>query len=105
MIVRMWSARAIEAKVPVYLAHFHDSVLPQLQGLSGFLGATVMHREISVGEIEIIVQTRWQSMMAVRAFAGEHVEVAVVDESVVAVLNDYDRTVRHFKMELDTGAK
>ncbi|MEP6780454.1 MAG: hypothetical protein ABJC26_11240 [Gemmatimonadaceae bacterium] len=105
MIVRMWSARAIEAKVPLYLSHFHDVVLPRLRELSGFLGATVMHREIAVGEIEIVVQTRWQSMMAVRAFAGDQVETAVVEQGAVEVLNDYDRVVRHFNMELDTGAQ
>ncbi len=55
MIVRVWNARAIAPKVLQYLARFHDAVLPQLKTLSGFMGATVMQREISVGELEIVV--------------------------------------------------
>ena len=105
MIVRMWSARAIAAKVPLYLAHFHDSVLPELKSLSGFMGATIMRREISVGELEIVVQTRWQSMMAVRSFAGDTPDTAVVEPAAVAVLNDYDRVVRHFDIELEANGE
>ncbi|MDQ6611573.1 MAG: hypothetical protein M3Y64_03995 [Gemmatimonadota bacterium] len=105
MIVRVWSARAIAAKLPLYLVHFHDIVLPHMRALSGFVGATVMHREIGIGEIEIVVQTRWQSMMAVRTFAGDDADIAVVERAAVALLNDYDRTARHFDIEIDTSAE
>ena len=103
MIVRVWNARAIAPKVLQYLARFHDAVLPQLKTLSGFMGATVMQREISVGELEIVVQTRWQSMLAVRSFAGDPPDLAVVEKAAVAVLNDYGRVVRHFDIELEAG--
>ena len=42
--------------------------------------------------------TFWESMAAVRQFAGSHPEKAVVEPEAKAVLSDFDRVVRHFEI-------
>ena len=53
-------------------------MLPELRNVPGFVGATLSKRE--EGErIEFVVLTRWQSLEAIRAFAGADVDRAVVE--------------------------
>ena len=48
--------------------------------------------------MEFLVLTRWQSMEAIRAFAGAAVDKAVVEPGAVAALDDFDDTVRHYEV-------
>jgi len=42
--------------------------------------------------------TLWQSLNAIEAFAGRDVEVAVVPQSVQAMMVSYDRSVAHYEV-------
>jgi heme-degrading monooxygenase HmoA len=53
-------------------------------------------------ETELVVLTFWESMDAIRAFAGTDVTRAVVAPEARAVLKDYDREVRIFEVLVDT---
>jgi mannose-6-phosphate isomerase-like protein (cupin superfamily) len=98
VIARRWTARAAGAEeADAYLAHFDGGVRPELEGTEGFLGATV-ERVQDDGEVEIVVVTRWESMDAIRAFAGEDVERAVVAPKARAVLSGFDDRVRHVEL-------
>jgi heme-degrading monooxygenase HmoA len=95
VIARRWTARAAgKEQADAYVAHFEGSVRPELEGTDGFLGATV-ERVQDGEEAEIMVVTRWESMDAIRAFAGEDVEQAVVAPEARAVLSGFDDRVRH----------
>jgi len=48
--------------------------------------------------IEFLVLTRWQSLDAVRGFAGTDVERAIVEPGAVAAIIDFDATVRHYEV-------
>jgi heme-degrading monooxygenase HmoA len=101
MIVRSWSARLEARRVAAYLAHLERSVKPGLASLPGFLGITVMSRGVSDtgdGMREVVVQTRWTSLDAVRAFAGDDISAAVVEPAAAALLTDYDRRVLHYEV-------
>jgi heme-degrading monooxygenase HmoA len=52
-------------------------------------------------ESEILVMTLWESMDAIRAFAGEDPSVAVVEDEAKAFLNRFDSTVDHFEVSVD----
>lgn len=45
---------------------------------------------------EIVVIAEWESEGAVRAFAGDDIEAAVVAPEALALLSDADARVRHF---------
>jgi heme-degrading monooxygenase HmoA len=103
MIVRAWRGRAAAENPSGYAAHFHQNVLPELRHIAGFLGASLL-RESRQDGIEFLVLTRWQSMDAIRAFAGDEVGRAVVEPGAVAALVDFDRTVTHYELVEEVGA-
>jgi heme-degrading monooxygenase HmoA len=47
---------------------------------------------------EVVVVTRWESLAAIRGFAGDDIDRAVVHDEAAALFADYDRTVRHFQL-------
>jgi heme-degrading monooxygenase HmoA len=100
VIARVWTARTTSAQAPAYAAHLRTRVLPKLHALDGYAGASLLRRDAD-GESELIVVTRWRSMDAVRAFAGDDAEAAVVEDEAAAVLSGYDARVRHYEIVVE----
>ena len=99
MVARRWRGWTDgSAAADAYVAHFQSSVRAQLEASEGFLDATLERVEDDSGRTEIIVVTRWRSMDAIRAFAGDDVEVAVIEPAARAVLADFDARVRHIEL-------
>lgn len=102
MIIREWRGRAQRSREGAYLAHFNNSVLPQLQDVPGFIGAHLMSRP--KGElVEFVVLTRWESFDAIRRFAGPKFERAVVEPAAAEALTDFDPTVQHYEILTDVS--
>lgn len=97
MILRIWRGRADAARADAYPRHFRERVMPDLARVPGFLGAHLARRDVG-GGIEFTVLTRWSSMGAIRAFAGDDVSVAVVEPGAVAALTDHDTVVEHLEV-------
>jgi heme-degrading monooxygenase HmoA len=97
MIARTWRGHAAPDKPDDYVRHFNGSVLPELFSIDGFLGATLLRRKRQ-NDIEFLVITRWESLDAIKAFAGDHYERAVVEPGAVAALQDFDETVEHYEV-------
>lgn len=103
MIIREWRARARASLAHAYPQHFKSHVLPGLSRIAGFLGATLSQRQ--VGEmVEFLVLTRWESLAAIRAFAGADIEKAVVESAAEAALASFDSHVRHYEVLEDSTA-
>ena len=99
MIARRWRGWAKDAAgADAYVAHFDRAVRPRLEATAGFVDATVERVEQDGGHTEIVVVTRWDSLDAVRAFAGDDVDAAVVEPEARAVLADFDARVRHIEL-------
>ena len=96
MIVRTWRGRAAPEKREEYPAHFRETVLPELRRIPGFRGASLLRAGDQ--ETEFLVLTRWDSMAAIRGFAGDALGRAVVEPGAVAALVDFDRTVTHYEV-------
>jgi heme-degrading monooxygenase HmoA len=103
MIARFWTARTTPAQAPGYAAHFRNQVLASLREVDGYLGAKLLERETADG-CELVVITFWQSLEAVKQFAGADYEQAVVSEAVVPLLLDYDRSVKHYEVGVEDRA-
>jgi mannose-6-phosphate isomerase-like protein (cupin superfamily) len=96
MIARRWRGWAGDAAgAAAYTDHFTDAVRPVLEGTDGFVDASLERVAADDGRIEIVVVTRWASMDAIRAFAGDDVDAAVVEPDARAVLDGFDERVRH----------
>src|SRR5919106_1703564 len=99
MIARVWRGVADTAvNADAYRRHLTTKVLPSLSAIAGHRGARVLRREEG-GRIEFLVMTFWDSMDAIRGFAGERCERAVVEPEACAVLAEYDELVRHYEVE------
>ena len=94
MIVRTWSARATKTGADAYGAYFEQTLLPQLRELDGFSGAFLLARDDN-GLVELTAHTLWESLEAIRAFAGDDITAAVVEPEALAVLHHSDPTVVH----------
>jgi heme-degrading monooxygenase HmoA len=98
VIARRWRGRAADRRAAdAYEVHFEGAVRPALSSTAGFVDATVERVEVD-GRVEIVVVTRWESMDAVRSFAGEDVGAAVVEPEAQAVLTDFDTRVQHIEL-------
>lgn len=102
MILRSWRARATASGAASYARHFRDAVLPALRRVEGFVSAELWS-EPRGDHVELLVLTRWASIEAIRAFAGDRHEEAVVEPEAAALLIDYDTTVRHFDVVQEAG--
>src|SRR5262245_19980803 len=103
MIVRAWRGWAAASSGAAYPDHFRRNVLPELKQIAGFLGASLLQRDRE-GEVEFLVLTRWVSIEAVRAFAGDDVSRAVVEPEAVAALVGFDRSARHYEVIEETSS-
>lgn len=97
MILRMWRARASPEQADLYFKHATQKVFPALRAIEGHRGAYLL-RGLVGGAVEIVVMTLWDSMEAVRKFAGSKPDRAVVDPEARAVLTDFDDFVTHFEV-------
>jgi heme-degrading monooxygenase HmoA len=100
MIVRTWSARAKRAGGYAYRDYFEQTLLPELRGVAGFAGGYLLLAEQETG-VELTTHTFWESIEAIKAFAGEDINAAVVEPEARAVLLHIDATVTHRTVLVD----
>jgi uncharacterized protein len=96
-VVRMWKARCAAGDADRYVRHATTRVFPALRAIDGHRGAYLLRRAID-GAVEFVVLTLWQSMNAVRRFAGDEPERAVVEPEAKAILTAFDESVTHFEI-------
>ncbi|HXX27909.1 MAG TPA: YciI-like protein [Terriglobales bacterium] len=97
MILRLWKARSRVEKAGVYVQYATTKVFPALAAIEGHRGAYLLRRPLD-DATELIVLTLWQSMEAVRRFAGQNPEKAVVEPDARAILTSFDDSVTHFEV-------
>jgi heme-degrading monooxygenase HmoA len=97
MIARHWRGLVKRDRATAYIEHLQSETLPQLVQLEGFQDAKVLRRDLPQG-VEFLVVTIWESLDAIRAFAGDDVESAVVPPKARDMLIEYDRQARHYEV-------
>jgi uncharacterized protein YciI/heme-degrading monooxygenase HmoA len=97
LILRMWKAWSTVEKSGEYVQHATNKVFPALRAIAGYRGAYLLRRAVD-GAIELVVLTLWDSMEAIRKFAGGEPEKAVVEPEARAVLRSFDECVTYFEI-------
>ena len=100
MIARMWRGETTRENADAYYRHLTGNVMPSLNKIAGHRGAYVLRREMD-RNVEFMVITLWASMDAIREFAGNTPDVAVVEPAARALLADFDGFVRHYSVIKD----
>jgi|SRR4030095_7901575 heme-degrading monooxygenase HmoA/ketosteroid isomerase-like protein len=104
MISRHWKGIAKPECADRYVGHLRNETFPELASLPGFVGATILRREVAAGT-EFQIVTLWDSLSSIEAFAGVDVDAAVVPSTVQAMMVDYDRRAAHYVVETYSNAK
>ena len=94
MIARIWRGRAPRARAGDYQRHYETQVTGSLRTISGFRGAQLLRRDEG-GEVAFTSITWFTDLDAVRDFAGDDYEQAIVEEAAQAALSHWDERVIH----------
>jgi len=94
MIARIWRGWAPPATADDYQRHYQAEVTGHLRAVSGFRGARLL-RQDEGQEIMFTSITFFTSLDAVRGFAGDDYEQAVVEDTARQALSHWDEQVTH----------
>ena len=96
-VVRSWMGVTTRDDVAPYLLHLRTDTVPHLRTLPGFVGMRILQRAVEDG-VEFCIQTTWESMASIRAFAGDDLDVAVVPSAAQDALLRFDAHVVHYEV-------
>ena len=99
MIARIWQGRTRPAMGKAYYAYLEQTGLKEYRETEGFQDVLVLTREIG-DQTEYVLITLWNSMEAVKRFAGPEPERAVYYPEDDRYFPESERTpyVRHYEV-------
>lgn len=101
MITRVWHGWTRTDESGVYHDHYRDDVVPTLRTIPGFRGARLLRRTVGE-ETEFVSVTMFEDLDAIRGFAGDDFQTAVVSDVARGVLVRFDDTVAHYETAVET---
>ena len=97
MIARIWRGRTRAADAEAYVGYLSETGLKEYGETPGNRGVRVLRR--TEGEVaEFLVLSFWESMEAIRGFAGDEPETAVYYPEDDRYLLEREPTVAHYKV-------
>ena len=101
MIARMWRgwAASVEA-ANLYEDFLRSKFLPSAHAIEGYLGASVLRRTVGA-EVEFTTITRFDSLEAIKTFAGEDYEAAHVAARARELLARFNARCEHFDFVIE----
>jgi hypothetical protein len=97
MVLRMWKTRSTAKQAVAYIELATKEVFPKVRAIEGHRGGVPASPRNEDG-VELVVLTLWDSMEAVRRFAGPEPNKAVVEPEARAVLTSFNEYVTHFEI-------
>jgi hypothetical protein len=77
-----------------------ETVLPGLHGIGGYRGGYVLRSE-GPEEVEFVVINFFDSVEAVKQFAGEEYEVSVFEPEARRLLSKVEPVARHYEVRVN----
>lgn len=97
MIVRMWKGCTQKARAHEYEGFVTENVFPAIERIEGHRGTYLLQRG-DKDDVEFVVLTLWDSMDAIKRFAGDEPTRAVVEPEARAILTSFEESIAHFDM-------
>ena len=99
MISRIWHGYTIPENAGIYESLLREEIFVGIQNrnIPGFREIQLFRREFE-SEVEFITVMWFDSLDAVRIFAGEEYEVAVVPPKAREVLSRFDERSQHYEV-------
>jgi heme-degrading monooxygenase HmoA len=99
MIARLWHGWTTRENAEAYEDLLRTRILPGIHRVLGYKGSYLLRKDGDV-EVEFITLTFFESMDAVRDFAGEDYKTAVVPTEARRLLSRFDATSEHYETVL-----
>jgi heme-degrading monooxygenase HmoA len=99
MIARMWHGWTKPSDADTYENLLRNEMFPSMRRIQGFEGAYLLRR-VAGEEVEFVTVTHFTSLDAVRRFAGEDHETAVLHPEAHALLSRYDPKSVHYEIRI-----
>jgi len=96
VISRLWHGWTRRENADAYETLLRNEVLPGIHRVPGFKGAHLLRRNLA-DEVEFVTITWFDSLEAVKGFAGEDYEVAVVPPEARKLLARFDARSAHYE--------
>ena len=102
MISRVWHGWTTPADADAYETLLKNEIFVGIAGrqIAGYRGIHLLRRDLG-HEVEFVTVMWFTSLEAVRAFAGEDYEVAVVPPKARALLSRFDARSQHYEVRAD----
>lgn len=97
MIARIWHGWTSPENADAYEEFLRTKMFPSIHRVPGYLGADLL-RSDSADEIAFVTITRFESLDAVKEFAGEDYEPAVVEPEARQLLSRFDERSEHYEV-------
>ncbi len=106
MIARVWHGWTAPGKADQYEALLKEEIFVGIQDrhIPGFKSIQLLRRDVGE-EVEFATIMLFDSLDAVREFAGEDYELAVVPEKARAILSHFDDRSQHYEVRAERGGE
>lgn len=104
MISRIWHGWTTHQNAAAYESLLREEIFTGIRArnIKGFLGIQLLRRTVA-NEVEFVTIMRFTSVEAVREFAGQDYEVAVVPPKARALLSRFDERSQHYELRIDAA--
>lgn len=105
MIARIWHGYTSRENASVYEIMLKEEILTGIinRNIKGFVDIQLMTRKLD-NEAEFVTVMRFNSINAVKEFAGDDYEKAVIYPHAKALLLRYDERSQHYEIKQSTSA-
>jgi heme-degrading monooxygenase HmoA len=97
VIARNWHGRVPAGQADAYFAYLQRTGIPDYKSTPGNRGVYVFRR-IECGEAHFLLTSLWESLDAIRAFAGDDLERARYYPEDTAYLLELEPKVTHYEV-------
>ena len=101
MIARHWTGLVKKGREDEYITHLKNETFKRLNQIEGFVNASILKRQLTEAT-EFLIVTKWDSLEAIRKFAGEKYEDAVVPKIAQELMISYDLYAKHYQVDFET---
>jgi heme-degrading monooxygenase HmoA len=96
MITRIWHGYTKPENADAFQQLVTTKILPGIHRVKGYQGSYLLRKD-QESEVEFITLTLWDSIAAIREFAGDDYEVAVIHPEGRKLLARFDERSTHYE--------
>lgn len=102
MVARHWRGWTTRENADVYEKLLREKVLPELRRIAGYHGGILL-RSDGQDEVEFVVVNLFESLEAVRSFAGPDYAVPVFEPEARQLLSNFEPIAKHYEVRASSA--